>query len=278
MHHADVGRADVGLHVARGHGRDHHLGHADRQARASPGVASAVPPEPPAEMMPPRSRRVMTKRSKAMAISRHRRAAIAGEHRPLAAGMMPRHLARRHRCRRRRARGREIDRDGAQAQLLQAIAQEAQLAALGVEGAGDVGGAAEGGRHRQLDDAGVAPGPRQGGRRGLERRRRGHRLGPAADDLVARPDRGVRRVPAREAAHGALLRRRRRGGRIRHRAVIVGATHREDACFSFRRRCLLGRGSSRPRHRRRSSRRAAAAAGRDRPPVPPPAWCARCGR
>ena len=56
IHHADVGRPDVGLHVARGHGRDHHLGHADGQRahrrRGQRGAARAAGGDDAAEVAP----------------------------------------------------------------------------------------------------------------------------------------------------------------------------------------------------------------------------------
>src|SRR6185436_12831410 len=82
----------------------------------------------------------------------HRRAAIAREHGALALRMMPRHLARVDHRGRRLPGGREIHRDRANPKLLQAVAQEVQLSALGVERARDVRGAADGGGYRQLHD------------------------------------------------------------------------------------------------------------------------------
>ncbi len=149
VHHADVGRADVGLHVARRDGRHHHLGHADRQPRIA-GVASAVPPEPPAEI---EAAEIAPRHDEALEGHRHlasppcRGRPVNTARSPL--GMMARHLARTAPI---AGDGSpevdEIHRDRAQPELLQAVAQEAQLAPLGVERAGDVGGAAERGRHR----------------------------------------------------------------------------------------------------------------------------------
>ena len=107
-------------------------------SRRMPAVASAVPPDPPAEMMPPRSRRVAMKRSKALRHLHHRGTAIAGEHGLRAAGVMARHLRRAHAGRGRLARGGQVDRDRAHTQTLEAVADEEQLAALGVEGARDI--------------------------------------------------------------------------------------------------------------------------------------------
>ncbi len=118
-----------------------------------PWVAIEVPPEPPAEMMPPRSRRVARKASKASAIAAVGAAPVVAEHRRLALRMMARHLARMHAGGRGLAGGRQVDRDHAQAQLLEALAQEGQLAALGVEGARDIGRAFAAGRDRELEHA-----------------------------------------------------------------------------------------------------------------------------
>ena len=56
IHHADVARADVGPRVAAGHGRDHHLGHADRQRahrlRRQRGAARAAGRDDAAEVAP----------------------------------------------------------------------------------------------------------------------------------------------------------------------------------------------------------------------------------
>ena len=135
-------------------------------------VASAVPPEPPAEMRPPRSRRP---RHELLEGHRHladRGATVAGEDRALALRVMPRDLSRMDHRGRRLAGGRQIHGDRAQAELVQAVPQEEQLAALGVEGARDVGGPSDGGGHRELDDPPGRATVGQGRGRPVERRHR----------------------------------------------------------------------------------------------------------
>jgi hypothetical protein len=90
--------------------------------------------------------------------------------------MVAGHFPRRDRGRRRLAGGGEVHRHRAQPQGLQAALEVEELAALGVEGAGDVGRAAHGLRHGELHGARLrrrgarAPGlphgagPRRGGR------------------------------------------------------------------------------------------------------------------
>ena len=240
IHHADVGRPDIGLHVARGDGRYHHLGNADRQPAHCHGrqrrAARAAGRDQAAEVAPRHDEAL-----EGDGHLRHGRTAVAGEHRPLAVGMMARNLARRHRRRRRRTRRRQIDGHRAQAELLQAIAQKTQFAAFGVERAGDVGGPPERGRHGQFHDAGLAPGRGQGSRRDLERWRRRGRLRPAADDLVARAHAGVGGIPACQSADRALLGHWRRRRRLRHRILVGRPPNREDARFSLRRHGLVDR-------------------------------------
>jgi hypothetical protein len=128
--------------------------------------------------------------------------------------VVTRHLARVHAGRRRLARRREVDRDDAQAELLEALAQVVQLAALGVERAGHVGRAAAAGRHRERQHL-----PRRWRRTGAgHRRRRGRRL---ARDVGQRGG-GVAAVPAVEAAHRA-----RRQVVERRCAVAERTAHRQ---------------------------------------------------
>ena len=118
--------------------------------RRMPCVASAVPPEPPAEIdsaqIAPPQEKVLERHGHLA----HRRAAVVGKYRPFAFWMISRHFARMDHRRRGLARGGEVDRDRAQPELVEAVAQVEELAALGVEGAGDVGGALGGLRHREL--------------------------------------------------------------------------------------------------------------------------------
>ena len=73
--------------------------------------------------------------------------------------MVARHLARVHAGRRRLARGGQVHRDDAQAQLVEALAQEEQLARLGVEGADHIGGTARAGGDGKIEESrGSAPG------------------------------------------------------------------------------------------------------------------------
>jgi hypothetical protein len=105
-----------------------------------PWVASEVPPEPPAPMTPPTSRRL---------------AAVVAEDGGLALRVVARHFARVHAGRRGLAGGGQVHRDHPQAALLQALLEEEQFAALGVEGAGDVGGAVDGGAGWEFEDLGA---------------------------------------------------------------------------------------------------------------------------
>jgi hypothetical protein len=88
-----------------------------------------------------------------------------------AARVVARHFARVDAGRRRLPGCREVDGDDAQAELFEALADEQQLAALGVEGAGDVGRTAAAGSDREVVDrctarAGFACGGRGCGRCG----------------------------------------------------------------------------------------------------------------
>ena len=93
IHHHDVGRADIGLHVARGDGRHHDLGHADRQAAhgggGQRGAARAAGRDQPADVAP-----FLDEVGEGHRHLRHGRAAVVGEDGALALGMVPRHLAR----------------------------------------------------------------------------------------------------------------------------------------------------------------------------------------
>ncbi len=142
---------------------------------------------------------------------------------------MPRHLAGMDHRRRGLARGREVHRHRAHAQLLEAIAQEEELAALRVEGPRDVSGAAGGCGHRKLDHPGVPAAFRQ--RRGSprERRHRDRRFRPPVDEPVTRRGQWVRRVPSGEAAHRPVGgRARESAGCLARRRVVGGAPHRVD--------------------------------------------------
>ncbi len=137
VHHADVARADVGPRVAAGHRRDHHLRAADRQRahalRRHRRAAGSARADDAAE--------VAARDDVALERERHRRgrgAAVVAEYRRFALRMVARDLARVHARGRGLARGREIDRDDAQAETIQALAHEEKLAALGVEGADDI--------------------------------------------------------------------------------------------------------------------------------------------
>ena len=78
VHHADVGGADVILHIARGDGRDHHLGQADRQAphgrRGQRGAAGAA-----GRITPPMSRARADEALEGLGHGSHGGAAIAAE-------------------------------------------------------------------------------------------------------------------------------------------------------------------------------------------------------
>ena len=121
--------------------------------------------------------------------------------------MVARHLARMHARGRGLARGREVDGDDAQAALFQALADVEELAALGVEGAGDVGRAGAARGDRELED----PRPDASGRPRRRGRLRRRALGAAAASSGAAGPRamsatgagGAAGVPAREAAHAA---------------------------------------------------------------------------
>ena len=222
-----------------------------------PCVASEVPPEPPAEIRPPRSRRVQHEALEGQRHRGDRAAAVAAEHGRLAVRVVARHLARVHAGRRRLARGREVDRDHAQAELFQALAQEEQLAALGVEGAGDVGGAPAAGGDREVE----APAARRRGRAAAARcaaparRRRardvGHRRGGAAG------------VPAGEAAHACPAPGRRATARRRHARGARSTPASARGVGRGGRRV----GASASSSARRSARRAAAPAARGRRPA-----------
>ncbi len=210
IHHADVARADVGPGVAARHGRDHHLGHAHGEGahalRCQRRAARAAGGDQATEVAPGLDEGFEGERHR-----RHRIAAVAAEDGRFALRMMARHLARMDACRRGLAGGREIDGDDPQPKPLEALAQEEELAALGVEGAGDIGGARAAGGHREFEHLrrGCGGSLRRGGR--CDRRAArdvGHRSGRAAG------------VPAVEAAH-----RRRREVVERRRAVAMGAAH-----------------------------------------------------
>ncbi len=240
--------ADVGPRVAAGHRRDHHLGHADRQRAHAGWWRARCRRAAGRRCRPPRSLRVATKRAKASAI-----AVTALPRSPLktaafAVGMVARHLARMHRCGRRLARGREVDGDDAQAELFEALAQEGELAALGVEGAGDVGGA----RRCSPRPGSRTPAPRRAALRRTPRvalacrRIRPSRPRHAASRGRRRRPRDVRDrrrraagIPAVEAAH-----RPRRDVVERRRAVAVGAAHGEHLRRRRRRRGDRRRSSS----------------------------------
>ena len=181
--------------------------------RRMAGVASAVPPEPPAEISPPMSRREPMKRSKASAM-----AATAAPRSPLKTAVAPLGWNRAT------SAGPISAGEGfwlvlrstvtvPQAQLLQAIADEGELAALGVEGAGDIGGAADelGDGHRHRGRRPIRHGLGLGRRhsRGLDCRARA-----TAGDCPG--TRGWARGPPARRAAGAAERprppRRRRGG------------------------------------------------------------------
>ena len=106
-----------------------------------PAVASDVPPEPPAEITPPIPRSRSIQRPNASAIAVTDCAAIAGKDRAGAVRMHRGDLNRRHVGARDLARGREIDGPHRDIQRAQAVANEAQLGALGVESADDQSGA-----------------------------------------------------------------------------------------------------------------------------------------
>ena len=201
----------------------------------------------------------------------------------LAVGMVARDLARMDRRGRRLARGREVDRDDAQAELLEALAQEEQLAALGVEGAGDIGGAAA--RSRRPGSRSTCAGGRRG-RLGRRCRVTAHRAptprlasasrgrGGAARAMSRDRRRRAAGVPAVEAAHACAARRRRATARRRRaRARTV------NTCVGAALGAAAGAGARpRPRRRRSSAGRAAAPAARGRRRARPPTSRARCGR
>ena len=200
-------------------------------------------------MRPPTSRRREHETLERDRHRAHRAAAVVGEHRGFAVGMVARHLARVHAGRRRLARGREVHRDHAQAELLQALAQVEQLAALGVEGAGHVGGAhAAGGDGERPAAARPAwPAARlqrrlRGGHRRLARDVRQRRRRVAAVPAVEAAHRARRRIverrravaegpPHRQHAHGVGRRGRRRGGL--GGLVVVAGAHAEQALLQL---------------------------------------------
>ena len=106
-------------------------------SRRMPAVASEVPPEPPAEMMPPMPRSRSIQRAKASAIAVTDCAAIAGKDRARAARMHRGDLHRRDVGARHLAGGGEIDGADRNVQRAQPVADEAEFGALGVESADD---------------------------------------------------------------------------------------------------------------------------------------------
>jgi hypothetical protein len=129
-----------GACVAAGHRRDHHLRAADRQRAHAlcrhRGAARAAGRDDAAEVAPGLQERLERERHRG-----GRGATVAVEDCRFSARVVACHFARVHAGGRGLARGRQIDRDHAQAQPVEALAQEEQLAAFGVEGAGDVRGA-----------------------------------------------------------------------------------------------------------------------------------------
>ena len=144
--------------------------------------------------------------------------------------MMARDLARVHAGRRWPARGREVDRHDAHAELLEALAQVEKFASLGVESACDIGGtqAARGNRevvhlrrcgwHRRRSRPRGGGSPGRGNGRWCRRR---DRHASVARDVDHRC-RGAAGVPAIEAAHAA----RRRLFEVRH-VLRMRAPHRQ---------------------------------------------------
>ena len=227
VHHADVARPDVGPRVAAGHRRHHDLGHAHRQGPhgrgGECGAARAAGRDQAAQVAP--------REHVALEGGGHRAdgaAAVAAEHARFPLRVVARHLARRHAGGGRLAGGREVHRHHAQAELLQAQPQVVQLAALGVEGAGDVGGAARGRGHREVQHGGGARGRRYAGQGGAcrgHRRRRGHRSATCRRRICPsrhrrRRQAGARGRPAVEA--GGRARPERVQGR---QGLAMGAAH-----------------------------------------------------
>ena len=109
VHHHDVGRRrHSGRRRRRRRSRPSSSG-CRPAARRMPAVASEVPPEPPAEMMPPMSRWRTIQRAKASAIASTDWPRSPVKTADGAARMHARHLLRRHIGARRLAGGREID-------------------------------------------------------------------------------------------------------------------------------------------------------------------------
>ena len=183
---------------------------------------------------------------------RDRSAAIRGEHGGGAARMMPRHLGGVDRRRRGFAAGAEIDRDRAQAGLLEALLDEGKLAAFGVEGAGDVGrtsgerrdrerrrrrrrghiGRGGGGLHaRAVRRRGRGP-PRRRACDGIDVGRRRRKLGCLARPGAADLEHFDRTGPG---GGGGRAGHQRRGQRLigRNRLLVVGAAHAQQPLLKF---------------------------------------------
>ena len=136
VHHHDVGRADIGGDIARRHGRDQTFG-TPTGSVCIPGVAIAVPPEPPAEMMPATFCCLPTQARNASVM-----AATAVPRSPEAMPAGPEWGCERDFLRRNvgalvAASGGKIDKARAKPRSLDDVADVAQFLALGIERAGD---------------------------------------------------------------------------------------------------------------------------------------------
>jgi hypothetical protein len=217
VHHADVRRPDIGLDVPRSDGGHHDLGHPDgkfaHRCRRHGGAAGAARGDDAADVAP--LRQELREGDRHLA---HGAAPVAGEDGTLALRMVAGHLARMDHRRRRLARRGEIDRHRPQAELLQAAPQEEELAGLGVERAGHIGGALHVGCDREFDHACIASESRQRLRRLVRGRQLGAPVRTAFQQAVHRPvarlfqqpvDRRRRTrataVPARQVANRPCL-------------------------------------------------------------------------
>ena len=192
--------------------------------RAWPGATSAVPPEPPAEMMPASRlwRLIQASNASAMAV-------IAAPRSPVntafgAARMIGARPDGRHVGRRRSARRRKIDQEHAHAGIRDLVANEAQFVAFGVERAGD-----NDRRERRRDAIGrnsTAGAPQwRRARRGGARARRPPRSAPpapAATSASAKSGWRCRRGSGRVASPAAV-RPCGRSGRLERRPSSGGS-------------------------------------------------------
>ena len=212
--------------------------------RRMPAVASEVPPDPPAEMMPPTPRSRSIQRANASAMAPTACAAVAGKDRARSARMHRGDLHRRHVGARNLARGRKIDGADLDIQRAQPIADVTQFGALGIESADHQRRAADALGDRDRKNLAIF------GLRAAALRQRARRTGADAP--------AVRQAVGPVERFGARRQSPRRPGARRDRlwaAPPAGRSERQQAPA--------------PLARRGGRRRAAAAAIRDRAPVRP---------